>query len=124
MPPISPKIQHLSYMKTSTIEITVNLDENNIPKRIEWKSDDDPSHGEASEVNGFMLSLFDTKTLETLKIDLWTNKMEVGEMNRLTYNTIKGLADTYFKATKNTNLANDIARFAQYFGEESGILKK
>jgi len=59
-----------------------------------------------------------------MKIDLWTNKLEVGEMNRMMYNTLRGLADSYNSATKNPQLANDVARFAQYFGEEAGIIKR
>ena len=45
-------------------------------------------------------------------------------MNRLCYYTLKGMADSYFNATKNDQLANDIARFAQYFGEEAGVISK
>jgi len=111
-------------MKKSEIKLMILLDDKNIPKKIEWVSDDPPSNGVKSEAKAFFLSLFDKKSLETIKIDLWSDDLQIGEMDRMVYYSLKGIADTYFKSTKNSTRANDIARFAQYFGEESGILKK
>lgn len=111
-------------MKKVEISLEVTLDEDNIPKEITWKSDDPPSEGHPAEAKAFFLSLFDKKDLQTLKIDLWTKEFEIGEMNRMSYYTLKSLADSYYKATNNADLANDFARFAQYFGEEVGIVKK
>jgi len=45
-------------------------------------------------------------------------------MDRFVYQALKSMGDTYHKATNNTKLANDIQRFAQYFGEETEIIKK
>lgn len=111
-------------MRKVTINVSVELDDQNIPQGIQWSSDDPPSEGKPADAKAFFLSIFDKKQLETLKIDLWNTDFEVGEMNRMTYYTLKGLADTYYKATNNGEMANDIARFAQYFGEELGIIKK
>jgi gliding motility-associated protein GldC len=110
-------------MKKVKIELNVQLGDDNIPEKIEWVSDDGPSKGELQGAKGFLLSLFDEKSLETMKIDLWTKKMEIGEMNRLCYYTFKGMAESFHNATKNADLANDMARFAQYFGEQSGVIK-
>lgn len=111
-------------MKEVEIKLKVKLDDNNVPQEIQWASDDPPSKGTFASTKGFFLSLFDEKSLETLKIDLWTAKLEVGEMNRLCYYALKGMADSYYNATKNEQHANDLARFSQYFGEETGVLKK
>ena len=111
-------------MRKVNIRISVELDEQNVPHSINWASDDPPSNGKESAAKAFFLSIFDEKELETLKIDLWNQKFEVGEINRMTYYTLKGMADTYYKATNNAEMANDIARFAQYFGEELGIVQK
>ena len=111
-------------MRKVEVKLSVELDDENIPTSITWASDDPPSNGVPSNAKAFALSVFDEKELETLKIDLWTRKFEVGEMNRMTYYTLKSMADSYFRATNNADMANDIARFAQYFGEELGILKK
>lgn len=111
-------------MKEVDITLSVKLNDENVPEEITWKSDDPPSKGELTTAKGFFLSLFDENSLETLKIDLWTKKLEVGEMNRLCYYSIKGMADSYFNATKNQQMSNDLARFAQYFGEETGVISK
>lgn len=111
-------------MRKVKINIEVELDDQNVPQQLKWASDDPPSNGQYAEAKAFFLSIFDADQLETLKIDLWTQKFEVGEINRMMFYTLKGLADSYHKATSNEAMSNDIARFAQYFGEESGLLKK
>ncbi len=111
-------------MKKVDITLSIKLNEENVPEEITWKSDDPPSKGVEATAKGFFLSLFDEKSLETLKIDLWNKKLEIGEMNRLCYYSLKGMADSYYNATKNQGMSNDLGRFAQYFGEETGVLKK
>jgi hypothetical protein len=34
------------------------------------------------------------------------------------------MADTYYKATQNAQLASDMQRFVQYFGEQTEIISK
>ena len=109
-------------MRKVNIVLEVSIDDDKGVERIMWKSDDPPSNGKFSEAKAFFLSLFDRESLDTMKIDLWTSKMEVGEMNRLTYYALKSLADTYYKSTKDPKMANDIARFCQYFGEETKVV--
>lgn len=114
----------MSKKREVNINLKVVLNESNTPEHITWASDDPPSNGNYSDAKAFFLSIFDEKQLETLQIDLWSQKFEVGEMNRMVYYTIKGMADSYFRATKNTEVSNDLARFAQYIGEELGVIKK
>ncbi len=71
-----------------------------------------------------LLALFDKDTKDTLKLDLWTKDFQTNEMDRLMYHTLRTLADTYYKATKNQTLANQMQQFAQFFGEETEILAK
>ena len=40
------------------------------------------------------------------------------------YQTLKGLADTYHKATKNTKMANDMQKFVDYFAEVVKIFEQ
>ena len=109
--------------KKSEINIEVSLDENNVPARITWQATDQPNP-EPSEVKGMLLALFDKDHLDTLKIDLWTKVMQVVEMDRFFYNTIKSMADTYMRATNNAKLAGAMQQFAQYFGQETEIVPK
>ncbi len=114
----------MSKTRTVDIKITVDLDENNIPQSIKWSSDDPPSNGKESGAKAFFLTIFDEDQLETLQIDLWNQKFEIGEINRMVYYSIKGMSDTYYKATRDDRISNDLARFARYLGEELGIILK
>lgn len=109
--------------KSSNINITVGLDAKNVPVKIEWDAD---ANKEATpqECKAMLVSLFDKETRDTLKIDLWTTEMQVIEMDRFFYQTLRSLGDTYFKATQNKQLAQDMQKFAQYFGEMTEILPK
>lgn len=109
---------------TKEIRIRVGLDEENVPVHIDWQADDNPSAGAPQECKAFLLSLFDRENKETLKIDLWTKEMQVIEMDRLVFHTLRSLADTYFRATQNKELAEDMQRFVQYFGEKTELIPK
>jgi len=108
--------------KSSVIEIQVNLDDQNVPNKIKWSSTD--TDQDKVESKGMLLSLFDKDSLDTIKIDLWTKEMQVVEMDRFFFQTLKGLSDTYFKATNNAELASAMRQFVQYFGEQTEIIPK
>lgn len=110
--------------KTSNIHIQVGLDEANHPVDIQWSSDDNPNGDGLTEVKAMLLSFFDKEHLDTFKIDLWTPEMQVVEMDRMMFQTLKALADTYQKATRNNELANDMQKFVHYFGLETEIIPK
>lgn len=107
---------------SSTIELKVTLDHTKMPAKIEWKSENQENPDKYTECKAFILSLFEKEHKDTLRIDLWTKDFQVGEMDRFVYNTLKGLADTYVRATKNTQLGNDMQKFTQFFGEQTKIL--
>ncbi|HOY16608.1 MAG TPA: gliding motility protein GldC [Haliscomenobacter sp.] len=106
------------------IRIKVGLDDKNMPVRINWDADDNPSGMETQDSKAMMISLFDREHLETIKIDLWVKDMQVGEMDRFFFQTLRGMADTYFRATQNSDLARDMQKFVQYFGEQTQIISK
>ena len=107
----------------SEIRINVTLDSDKIPSKITWSATDKGSDSE-SEAKAILLSLFDVEQKDTLKIDLWTKDMQVDEMDRFFYNTLRALADTYVRATGNEKLAGAMQQFAAYFGEQAEIIKK
>ena len=111
-----------SEQKKSSIEIVVGLNQDKIPDIIEWKSSDGQKSQDFQEVKAFLLSMFDKTTKDTLKIDLWTTEMQVVEMDRFMFQTLRALGDTYYKATGNTELASDMQRFVEYFGQKTGII--
>lgn len=112
----------MSEQKTSDINIRVHLGENKVPSKIEWTAVDQDQIDQ--EAKAILLSLFDPNTKETLRIDLWTDAMQVAEMDRFIFHTLRGMADSYFRATNNQKLASAMQQFVQFFGEETEILKK
>lgn len=109
--------------KNSQIRINVSLNEDHIPIGITWDADDMPEQGSV-ECKAFFLSLFEKATKETLRIDLWTEDMQVAEMDRMVFHTLRAMADTYKRSSQNTPLAEDLQRFAHYFGEQTEIIPK
>ncbi len=108
--------------KSSQLRITVHLDEQNIPVGIDWDADDHLESEAPIACKGMLLSLFEKNTLDTMKIDLWTKDMQVNEMDRFVFQTLRAIADTYYKATQNKELAGDMQRFVNYFGEKTEII--
>src|ERR1700743_219839 len=98
----------------SNINIQVELDEEKMPLVIEWNA---PGGGvdELQKAKGILLGLWDGDEKSALRIDLWTKKMMVDEMNDFFYQTIYGMSETYLRATKNTELAEELKEFATSF---------
>lgn len=111
-------------MKQSTIKLNITLNDENHPQKIDWESTDGDNRGKLNECKAFLLSIFDKEYKDTYKIDLWTSEMQVVEMDRFVFQTLRAMADTYYKSTKNEKLANALMGFSEYFGEETGILTK
>jgi gliding motility-associated protein GldC len=101
-------------MAKSNIVIAVELDENRIPQTIEWNATDSTASN-PQPAKAVMLSLWDGAEKTALRIDLWTQKMMVDEMADFYYQTFMTMADTYARATRQTELVNDIKKFAQDF---------
>ncbi|MBT8232278.1 MAG: gliding motility protein GldC [Saprospiraceae bacterium] len=105
----------------SVIAIEIELNEEKVPSKIEWTAAS-PEGPVKRESKAMLLSLFDKETLDTFKIDLWTTEMQVAEMDRMMFHTLKALSESYFNATKNEELANQMRNFVQYFGEFTKII--
>lgn len=108
--------------KRSTITVEVGLDKDKMPIELKWRASD--SKGPSDPCKGMLLSIFNEQSKETMKIDLWTKEMQVVEMDRFMYQTLRGLADTYFKATGNKELANQMQQFTYFFGQATGAIPK
>ncbi len=105
------------------ITVTVGMNEDNVPVKMEWKADD-AANSKSLECKAMLLSLFEKETLDTLRIDLWTTEMQVFEMDRFMFQTMRGLAETYMRATNNKELANEMQSFVTYFGQQTEIIPK
>lgn len=94
-------------MKKSTINFTVELDQNNIPDKILWDATEKPEPG-VSETKAISVSLWDHLQKNTLRIDLWAKDMPVNEMKRFYIDCIGGLAQSALTATGDEFMANRI----------------
>ncbi len=101
-------------MKTSDIRLSVHLDANNVPERIDWEAEDSATKSSSKAV---LLSLWDEKEKNTLRIDLWTKEMTVEEMKAFFHQNILTLADTFERATGEDKMAAQMRDFGAYFAE-------
>jgi gliding motility-associated protein GldC len=108
--------------KTSDITIRVSLNNDRVPVRIDWAASDMHPEGHLDECKAMAVALFDKEHRDTLRIDLWTQEMQVAEMDRFVYQILRSLSQTYLRATQNKEMAEEMAKFAHYFGEKTEIV--
>lgn len=101
-------------MLKSTITIDVELDENRVPEAIQWQATEGTA-GRPQAAKAMMLSLWDSAEKTALRIDLWTQQMMIDEMADFYYQTMMTMADTLNRATKQTELVDDMKTFAKSF---------
>jgi len=105
-------------MDNHNINIRVYLDNEKMPEHIQWNAgeSDSPQHAKA-----VLLSLWDGNEKTALRIDLWTKKMMVDEMNDFFFQTLMTLADTYGRATRNAELPEEMKAFAREFKKKADM---
>ena len=102
--------------KEAEIKLRVILGDDNIPEEILWDASQSETPGE-KRCEAFFISMWDAEKKESLVIDLWTKKMEVGEMNYHFYYTMMKMADTYERATSQGRISGRMREFAGEFAE-------
>ena len=108
--------------KKDFINIEIQLNNKQIPEKINWTASGNSNGEKIEEAKAFFLTLFDAKSRDTMQIDLWTKDMQIIEMDRFVFQSLSSLSELYFRATKNKELANDMKKFVQYFGKQTEIL--
>jgi gliding motility-associated protein GldC len=111
----------MSNKITSTIELKVTLDENRIPEKLQWTAEDGGIVKE--EAKAMMLSVWDPKANETLRIDLWTKDMPVDDMKIFFHQTLVGMSDTFSRATQDEKMTATMKDFCDYFAEKLDLKK-
>jgi gliding motility-associated protein GldC len=94
-------------MKKSTIQFSIELDQNNVPERIHWDATDKPEDT-PSDTKSISVSLWDSKQKNTMRIDLWTKDMPVDEMKRFYIECVGGIAQSVLSATGDERMAQEI----------------
>lgn len=108
--------------KVSTIKIEVGLNENNTPQALHWSAEEGKVSNE--EARAMLLSLWDSRSQNTMKIDLWTTEMTVDEMKIFFHQTLLTMADTFEKATGETDIVEDLRDYCYHFADKMAILPK
>jgi gliding motility-associated protein GldC len=101
------------------IVFSIDVDENNVPNKIEWHADDQPEQEEAAAV---MISLWDRKSQEALRMDLWNKDFTTDEMKVFFVQTLMTMNDTLERATGDTETCQGIREFGLDLGRRFGIL--
>ena len=106
---------------TSEIKFLVELDQNRVPEKLKWTAQDGGVNAE--EAKAIMLSIWDSKAQETLRIDLWTKDMPVDEMKVFFHQTLVAMADTFQRATDDEKMTDTMKDFCDYFAEKMDLKK-
>jgi gliding motility-associated protein GldC len=101
---------------TSEIKFVVELDENRVPEKLTWTAQD--GGVDAEEAKAMMLSIWDSKAKETLRIDLWTKEMPVDEMKLFFHQTLVAMSETFQRATGDEKMTATMKDFCDYFAEK------
>ncbi|MBT8281805.1 MAG: gliding motility protein GldC [Muriicola sp.] len=102
--------------ESSEIKLRITLDENRIPEKLNWSAEDGGIVNE--EAKAMLLSVWDSKNKESLKIDLWTKDMPLDEMKIFFHQTLLSLSDTFMKATQDEKMTATMKDFCAYFAEK------
>ncbi|WP_088324117.1 gliding motility protein GldC [Polaribacter tangerinus] len=111
----------MAIKHTSKIEFNVGLDENKVPEEISWSAQDGGIDNEASKA--IMLSVWDYKKKDTLRMDLWTKDMPVDEMKQFYHQTLVSMADSFERATDDLKMSATMRDFCDYFAEKLELKK-
>lgn len=109
-------------MRKTQIKIDVELDENHIPEKMSWSAEDGGISN--SDTKATLISVWDDKEKEALRIDLWTKEMPMDDMKRFYHQIFISMANSYQRATNENEVADYIIEFAENFAHQAGIKSK
>ncbi|WP_298317667.1 gliding motility protein GldC [uncultured Aquimarina sp.] len=106
----------------SEIKIEIELDENKVPEKLHWTAKDGGIENE--ETKAMLLSVWDNKNKESLRIDLWTKDMPVDEMKVFFHQTLVSMSETFNRATQDEKMSATMKDFCDYFAEKLDLKEK
>jgi gliding motility-associated protein GldC len=106
--------------KKSKITIDVVTNENNVPESLHWSAEDGGI--ENAKAKAVMLSIWDEKENNTMRIDLWNQEMSVEEMKQFFHQTLLTMADSFERATGEHNITEDLRDYCVHFADKMNIL--
>lgn len=112
----------MAVVHKSKIEFIVGLDENKVPEKLNWTAEEGGVSNE--EAKALMISVWDSKAKDTLRMDLWTKDMPVDEMKQFFHQTLVSMASTFERATNDEKMTATMRDFCDYFAEKLELTKK
>jgi len=104
-------------MHQSSINIDILLNPDKVPESIHWNASDSSAEM-AQKAKAMCIAFWDGSDKTAMRIDLWTKDMMVDEMGEFFYQMMFSMADTFSRATKNTELAQELKTFSVSFIEK------
>jgi len=111
----------MAVKHNSKIEITVGLDENKVPEKLFWNAEEGGISN--AEAKALMISVWDSETKDTLRMDLWTKDMPIDEMKIFFHQSLVSMADTFERATNDEKMSATMRDFCDYFAEKLELKK-
>ena len=111
----------MAVKHNSQINFKIGLDENKVPEEISWSAKDGGIENEPSKA--VMISVWDYKKKDTLRMDLWTKDMPVDEMKQFYHQTLVSMANSFEKATDDAKMGATMRDFCEYFAEKLELKK-
>ncbi|MDG2371526.1 MAG: gliding motility protein GldC [Flavobacteriaceae bacterium] len=109
----------MAINRQSPITINVSLDENKIPENITWSA---PDGGvENQDAKAMLLTLWDGKNKESLRMDLWVKDMPLDEMKLFFHQSLISMASTFHRATQDDKMTATMNDFCDYFAEKMDL---
>lgn len=107
----------------SEIKVNVELDENMVPEKLEWKaSESEIQKGE--NVQAACIAVWDEKEMLAKRVDLWTKDMKLDDMKIFFYQQLMGMADAFQRATSEEESAQQLRKFANEWALDMNIIKQ
>ncbi|WP_397445544.1 gliding motility protein GldC [Polaribacter sp. R77954] len=111
----------MAIKHNSEVKFNIGLDENKVPEVISWFAKDGGIDNDPSKA--VMISVWDHKQKDTLRMDLWTKDMPVDEMKQFFHQTLVSMADTFERATDDTKMSATMRDFCAYFADKLELKK-
>ena len=103
--------------RNTNITLDITMDEQNIPEKILWNSDDS-EFKEEKECSSMMVSVWDKEKKTSLTIDLWTKEMTVDDMHLHFFQTLISMSESFQRATGNKETVAEMKKFCNELADK------
>lgn len=100
-------------MSKSEIKFEIELDENDVPEKIEWDATNKP--GDKESTKAISIAVWDPDEQNTLRIDLWTKDMPLDEMRGFYINALAGMAESVQASTGDEEMSEAMLALCERF---------